>query len=88
MLWCGASWVKRLQFWLNWGVGRLAAWEGLVFFPGQKIPIYLIVLLAKPIGFEMIRVTRNYLCHLSQMKYFKCKMIFVWFVRSHQPFVC
>jgi len=21
MLWLGASWVKRLQFWLNWGVG-------------------------------------------------------------------
>jgi len=36
MLWCGASWVKRLQFWLNWGVGRLAAWEGLVFFPGKN----------------------------------------------------
>jgi len=33
MLWCGASWVKRLQFWLNWRVGvRSVAREDLVFF--------------------------------------------------------
>jgi len=50
MLWWGASWVKRLRFWLNLGVEvswRWAPREGLVFFLEQKVPIYLILLCNK-----------------------------------------
>jgi len=36
MLWCGASWVKRLRFWLNWGWGGLGkVWY---FSPLKKCP--------------------------------------------------
>jgi len=47
MLWCGTSWVKRLQFWLNLGGGESAAREGLVFLLDKKYFLFLFIYFVK-----------------------------------------